>query len=70
MFIIIIYVAPDIMYYEKNLLHKRPKFSQMKGNTFLDIHTRRAVLVASPFVVSLVSYTGNSEFLIIFAFLV
>ncbi|KNA04373.1 hypothetical protein SOVF_200360 isoform A [Spinacia oleracea] len=55
------YYTPDIMYYEKNLLHKRPKFSQMKGNTFLDIHTRRAVLVASPFVVSLVSYTGEKE---------
>lgn len=55
------FYTPEVMHYLKNLANKRPKFSQKDENIHLDIHTKRAALKASPFVVSLVSYSAAEE---------
>ncbi|GAU32968.1 hypothetical protein TSUD_358350 [Trifolium subterraneum] len=55
------YFTPEDLHYLDNLSRKLPKFQVKEDNTFLDIHTKKAVLKVSSSVVALLSYTGDQE---------
>ncbi|CAO2816853.1 unnamed protein product [Amaranthus hypochondriacus] len=52
---------PDLEHYLTKLAHKWPKFASIDQNHYLDAHTKRAAFQASPFVVSLESYSGDKK---------
>lgn len=55
------YITPSEKYYFENLRRKRPNFMRYRENRYVDSRTIDAVLLACPFVVSLISYSGDME---------